>query len=129
MAAQTIRLIIGLAISLGLGTLLTPIFLKAIRINVYKVHDKTYEKRAPSGTPPWFTGVLERFFFTLAVAFNVGGAAVAMTSWILVKMVTDWHRYIEDKGDLEGNLAFSALLGSMISLSFALVGGLVGKAC
>lgn len=82
MADIIFRLFIGFSISLGLGTLLTPIFLETIRRNIYKVHNEAYKTRPPSGIPPYVTGNLERFFFTLVVAFNVGGSAVEMVSWI-----------------------------------------------
>lgn len=52
------RFIIGFSISLGLGTLLTPIFLETIRRNIYKVHNEAYKTQPLSGMPPIITGNL-----------------------------------------------------------------------
>ena len=127
MADIIIRFIIGFSISLGLGHLLTPIFLKQIREDLFKKLNKRYE--IPNyGSLDWLVGLLQRFFFTIIVAFDVGGAAVAMISWILVKMATNWHIIARSKDEpLVRGVALSSLMGSLISLSFALVGGLVAS--
>lgn len=124
MADIIIRFIIGFSISLGLGTWLTPIFLNQIREDLFKKLNDRYE--IPSyGSLDWLIGVLERGFFTIIVAFNVSGAAIAMISWIIVKMATNWHIIARSGKPLERGVALSLLLGSMISMSFALIGGLV----
>lgn len=38
-----------------------------------------------------FMGLLERFFFTLAIAFNIPGVGVAMLAWITAKMAANWN--------------------------------------
>ena len=108
MANIIFRFIIGFSISLGLGTWLTPIFLNQIREDLFKKLND-----------------LERGFFTIIVAFNVSGAAIAMISWIIVKMATNWHIIARSEKPLDRGVALSSLLGSMISMSFALIGGLV----
>ena len=75
--------------------------------------------------PPGLQGVLERFFFTIIIAFNVSGAAVAMMGWLAVKMVTNLNR-----GDLPSRpivraRALTGLIGGLVSLTFALIGGLI----
>jgi hypothetical protein len=71
-------------------------------------------------------GSIERLFFTTLVAFNVSGTATAMIAWIAIKMATDWQRILPRGAKLwVRSLAFSALLGNMISLLFALIGGLI----
>ena len=75
---------------------------------------------------PWITGTFERLFFTILVAFNVSGTATAMIVWISVKMAVDWLAVLKDgKEEWQRQIAFSTLLGSMISLFFALIGGLI----
>ena len=78
---------------------------------------------------PCVLGTIERLFFTIVVAFNVSGTATAMIGWIAVKMATDWQIIVKDDKDnrksWKRQLAMSGLLGSMISLFFALIGGLV----
>jgi len=75
---------------------------------------------------PWITGTIERLFFTILVAFNVSGTATAMIVWISVKMAVDWLIVIKDEREQwKRQMASSALLGSMISLFFALMGGLI----
>jgi hypothetical protein len=77
---------------------------------------------------PWITGTIERLFFTILVGFNVSGTATAMIGWISVKMGVDWLLVLKDERKAKAwqrQLAFSALLGSIISLIFALIGGLM----
>jgi hypothetical protein len=60
------------------------------------------------------------------VAFNVYGTATAMIVWIGLKMGADWLIVLQgEKKAWQRQIAFSALLGSMISLFFALIGGLI----
>ena len=75
---------------------------------------------------PWITGTIERLFFTILVAFNVYGTATAMIVWIGLKIGADWLIVLQyEKKAWQRQIAFSALLGSMISLFFALIGGLI----
>lgn len=72
--------------------------------------------------PPWLTGFIEQLFFTIVVAFNVQGAAIAMIAWATVKMATGWNWQPKDENRL---LAFTGLLGTIVSLLFAMLGGLI----
>lgn len=78
---------------------------------------------------PALTGCLERLFFTLAVAFGMPGAIVAMIGWLAVKMANGWQRRgpEENDEDFEKTLAFGfgALLAGLVSMMFALVGGVI----
>lgn len=84
--------------------------------------------------PGWVVGVIERVFFGALVAFDISATAAGMVTWILVKMATDWHKILgpgqKDGDPMYGarSLAFGSLLAGMISLFFALVGGLVCRA-
>jgi len=122
---------LGLAISIRLGAVLTPYILLMIRRNIVEkakergeVIDKLYFENL--GLPDWLVGTVERLFFTILVAFDISGTATAMIGWVTIKMLTDWHRILKpDAGVGLRSLAFSALLGNMISLFFALIGGLI----
>ena len=65
-------------------------------------------------------GVVERPFFCLAVAFNLGGCIVGMFAWITLRNVTLWTRV-----NAEPVRHFSALLMSFTSVCVALVAGLI----
>jgi hypothetical protein len=122
---------LGLAFSIRLGGALTPYILLMIRNNIVEkakergeVIDKLYFENLE--IPDWLVGTVERVFFTILVAFNISGTATAMIGWVTIKMLTDWHRILKpDAGVGLRSLAFSALLGNMISLFFALIGGLI----
>ncbi len=79
-------------------------------------------------------GLLERFFFTLAVAFNIPGVGVAMLAWIAAKMAANWNNRKPSVNITEDDLKsdrLSALQGGITSMFFALLGGLVcaGRIC
>ena len=81
--------------------------------------------------PPWLTGGVERFFFTLLIALNLPNVdtVTAMLGWMALKMATHWHRPDDttDPSDPEvsrrKDYAFSALLAGLMSMTFALIGG------
>ncbi len=61
--------VVGLAMPLALGTALMPVVLKLLRKLV-----EPSKLKLPTGlVPGWLTGLLERSYFTLLVAFNVSG--------------------------------------------------------
>jgi hypothetical protein len=60
------------------------------------------------------------------VAFDAFGLAIALVVWIGVKVTTDWLAFLKGgKEPWQRQLPFSPLLGNMISLSFAFMGGLI----
>jgi hypothetical protein len=78
---------------------------------------------------PIIVGILERTFFTIIIACNISGGAVAMIGWITLKMLTS-RKYREERAKAEGAptaLVFESagLLGNLISMFFALIGGLI----
>ncbi len=125
-----IRWVIGLIIvSLGGGTLAAWGALKLWRPKK-EAHDGN------NGVPAWVMGLGERLFFTLVIAFWVPGAAIAMVMWITVKMVTGWNRPIPtgkqndakvEKDELNKKVrqAMATLFVDLVSMFFALVGGLI----
>lgn len=75
---------------------------------------------------PILTGVLERLFFTVLIAFDVSGAASGMGAWFAVKMAAGWSR-IAGGEPQHRMLAFNGLLSTLTSLLFAVLGGLVAN--
>jgi hypothetical protein len=115
-----------MAISLVAGQAVTWGFVWCLRWRLERLHPDSGDRvpwRDPQDVPPWLTGSLERFFFTVAVAFNVSGYVVAMIAWTALKMATDWNRPQGASHNPAG--AWTALLGGLMSMFFALLGGLV----
>lgn len=75
---------------------------------------------------PLLTGLLERFFFTLVIAFNISGGAVAMFGWLGAKMAVNWNRQSNNDA-VSRAYAMTALQSGLVSLLFALIGGLICK--
>ncbi len=117
-----IRWLIGLGIiSLVVGWAGAAMTLRRLRRHIEPIS----EADRPPGVPEWITGFIERLFFTIAVAFDISGTAVAMVAWISVKMVTNTYRLT---GKLSAPEGIVSLLASLVSILFALIGGLVIKA-
>lgn len=125
------RWAIGLIVAIGLGALVPSQFLKYLRAYLGLGRKKTTATPGVKVVPAWLTGVVERLFFTLLVAFNISATAVSMIGWITVKMVTNWNARklnpaAEDQQEAI-NWAFSALLTGLVSMLFALLGGLIAS--
>jgi len=126
MSEVLIRCSLGLFTSLVVGSWVTGFFLRRVRRRLDRLRGLRGDSDpAPwhgvQDIPPWLTGVIERLFFTVVVAFNVPGAVVAMIAWLGVKMATDWNR--PPATPPAG--AMSALLGGLVSMLFAVAGGLI----
>jgi hypothetical protein len=75
---------------------------------------------------PVLIGILERCVFSFLVAFEVSGVAAAIVGWMALKMATGWNRI--SKGETKYRmLAFNGLICSLISLFFAVIGGLIAN--
>ena len=112
------RWLVGLTVSLGLGAVATSWFLTRLRSHLVIP--------PPVGRviPRDLIGISERLFFTVVIAFDISGAAVAMVGWIILKMLPNWELYVTH-GTTNRPLAWSSMLGSLCSMFFALVGGLI----
>lgn len=128
------RWFFGLGIfALGLGWLYTWLFLKGIRSYIEtkavgRNEIESYnENMVPLDVPSWLIGFTERTFFVILVAFDFSAATVAMIAWLTVKMLYNWNILLFDskKNITVRSLAFSALLANLISMFFALIGGLI----
>ena len=111
-------LLIGLLLSLVGGWIVCGTFMMVLR----KISGIT--KRTDIKTvPPALTGLVERLFFSILVAVQLPGVAPAMIAWIALKMASNWNR---DNEDPNGRFhRFAALLTGIISMLFALWGGLI----
>ncbi|MFH2012571.1 MAG: hypothetical protein ABIJ37_07735 [Pseudomonadota bacterium] len=119
--------LVGLTISLGIGHIVTHFSLKWLRSYI-GIQKDDYLSSKFKGVPGWLIGLIERLFFTFIIAFDVSGSATAMIVWVATKMLSGWHRTgIGDKLKIEDivPISFSALLGSLVSMFFALIGGLI----
>jgi hypothetical protein len=120
-----IRWGVGLFVSLVIGHFVVAMFLSRLRRKLGlgekpQVHDVQIAR-----VPPWLTGTLERLFFTVLLAANVSGVPTAMVGWLGLKFATNWNR--PGAPDLATSRAFamSALLAGLISMLFAVWGGLI----
>ena len=64
------------------------------------------------------TGIIERFFFTIIVAINIGGAGTAMVGWIVFKNSTLWANF-EKK---EPEQLYISIISSIGSMLIAIIG-------
>ena len=135
------RWVIGFVFSLFIGHLLTKKFVNDLRS--YIKFDMSGINVSKRGIPTWVMGTLERLFFTILIGFYVPAAGAAIMGWLTIKMLTNWNRINVRYGDPatgavvdrikikeEANLrtyALSGLLGSLMSMLFALIGGLICK--
>jgi hypothetical protein len=111
---------LGFTISCGVGHFAVAIFLRWLS-GLLEVPRDDDAKR----TPPWLTGLLERIFFTLAVAVNATGVLPAMIAWLALKLVANWQHRENLKDPAKTNYKFSAIVSGLLSMLFAYIGGLV----
>ncbi len=115
---------IGLLFSLVVGGIVTWLFLKVLRLRL-GIPPKPRLSAGGKGIPSWLTGAVERLFFTVLVGLQVSGAPTAMIGWLALKLATNWnHPDWKDKPNAR-TFALSALLAGLVSMLFALLGGLV----
>jgi hypothetical protein len=117
--APLLGILAGLSISLILGHFAVSLVLEWLRRDLGK------EAALPGEElPAWIVGTVERIFFTLALAGGLPGVSVAMMLWIATKMAATWGNRSQERPDIE-TLRSIALLGSVVSMTFALIGGWV----
>lgn len=132
----------GFWISIGLGTFLMPkiwgFFSKDIKRNYREIVSiekgisgeaiPELDDEKPVSHIDWLMGVIERFILTVFVAFSLKNAIVAMGGWIALKLAAGWQRRKIDRPYelfLIRLLTLNALMNSVISLCFAIFGGVV----
>lgn len=110
----------GLGFSLFVGGLVTWLFLRLLRSTLGEMPRLSHK-----GIPAWLTGGVERLFFTVLVGLEVSGAPAAMIGWLALKLATDWNHPDWKEKAAAREFAVSALLGGLVSMLFALIGGLI----
>jgi len=121
-----IRWLLGLGWSLLAGHFVVGLVVDGLRAQI-RAAPEAFDDSVPSTwepdprMPSWAVGLIERLFFTLAVAFDVSGSATAMMAWIAIKMAARWNRL--GKPDAPG--ALSIAIGGLVSMFFALTGGAI----
>jgi hypothetical protein len=78
-------------------------------------------KEIPTWLRKTLIGLVERTFFTVAIAVGLSGTAVAMIGWTALKGTLYWASYKEAH---PANVLI-ALIGSLVSLLFAVLGALI----
>ena len=117
---ETLRWTVGLFVSLVFGGIVTQYWARRLR-KLIGNEDPQYRIFIPISL-----GVLENLFFTIGVAFGLSGVMVGMVAWMGAKMAEHWG--IESKEHQVKNIEtvrFLVLGGTMISLLFAMIGGLI----
>ena len=100
------------------GAIVTPIFVRVV--------EKCISKAIPNpaaGTPGWIpvlTGVVERLFFTIAIAFDSSVSAAAMIGWCALKGAAHWNSFTEEAKPH----TYLGFMGTLVSMIFAVIGGL-----
>lgn len=113
--------ILGLGIALGLGSIGSYLWYKALTIVTGCQAEE--QGRAFFASGP-LTGIVERLFFTVAIGLGLSGVATAMLIWVTVKLQAHYHIFTS------GNVKdlpriYRALLSSLGSLIFVVWGGWV----
>jgi hypothetical protein len=115
-------------IALLLGSV-TGLLLRALRV-WQGLHPKPNDDPATKPVPPWLMGVVERLVFSLIVwwAGLEGATITGMFAWLVLKMATNWTRPGDDNQRARViRLSQGALLAGVVSLMFAVWGGLVAR--
>jgi len=137
----------GFVVTFVVGRLVTSSTITWLRDHIGIPIRALEERHAAVGlrrVPPGLTGFVEQVFFFVAVIAAPVTAVPAMIGWMTLKMLTNWNRPTPTERESERReskrdrlererrerleretLAFSALVGSLLSLGFALLGGLL----
>lgn len=115
--------LLGLGVvSLGFGFLAAWITLRFLRklLQLDKIEDpQTW------GIPSWLTGLIERLFFTVLVGLGYD-VALPVIAYIVLKIVVFWQIKYKNLPNL-GERAGTSLVGTTLSLLFAMIGGMICK--
>lgn len=120
----TNRRIVGYGVSVFVAMPVTYLWSRALHASV--THLRRPAERDAERVPwiPFVVGVVERVLVTTLVGWNVSGAAGFIGAWIAVKSAGGWQSW--SKGTTYGRaILFIGLLGSALSILFAIAGGLI----
>ncbi len=118
------RWTIVLILSLPVGGYFAALFVRELRAYLTKKYGVTVEDEGKAEIPARLTSFIEQLFFTVAVASDMSGAAPAMVAWVALKMATGWN-FVTSEKPYDRAFALSGLLGTTVSLFFAMVAGLL----
>jgi len=117
---ETLRWTVGLSVALVCGGIVNQHWARKLK-KLIGDEDPQYRILIPLSL-----GVVESLFFTIGVAFDLSGVMIGMVAWMGAKMAAHWG--IESKEHQVkniGTIRFLVLGGTMISLLFAMIGGLI----
>ena len=117
---ETLRWTVGLSVGLVCGGIVNQYWARKLK-KLIGDEDPQYRILIPLSL-----GVVESLFFTIGVAFDLSGVMIGMVAWMGAKMAAHWG--IESKEHQVkniGTIRFLVLGGTMISLLFAMIGGLI----
>ena len=117
---ETLRWTVGLSVALVCGGIVNQYWARKLK-KLIGDEDPQYRILIPLSL-----GVVESLFFTIGVAFDLSGVMIGMVAWMGAKMAAHWG--IESKEHQIkniGTIRFLVLGGTMISLLFAMIGGLI----
>ena len=117
---EALRWPAGLFVSLVFGAIVTQFYARRVR-KLIGDEDPSYRLFIPVSI-----GVVENLFFTIGVAFNLSGVMIGMVAWMGAKMAAHWGREsTEHQVKNIVTVRYLVLVGTMISLLFAMIGGLI----
>ena len=117
---DALRWMAGFFVSLVFGGIVTQFYARRVR-KLIGDEDPNYRILIPLSI-----GVVESLFFTIGVAFNLSGVMIGMVAWMGAKMAAHWGK--ESQEHQVSNIVtvrFLVLVGTMLSLLFAMIGGLI----
>ena len=115
-----LRWAVGLSVALIFGGIVTQFYARRIR---HLVGDEDHHFRIAI---PISLGIAENLFFTIGVAFELSGVMVAMVTWMAAKMAAHWgKKTLDNRVTHIETIRFTVLMGTMVSLLFSMVGGLI----
>lgn len=117
---EIFRWVFGLLVALVFGGIATQFYARKVR-KLVGDEDPHYRISIPIAL-----GVAENLFFTMGVAFDLSGVMVAMVTWMAAKMAAHWGKESQEirVKNIE-TIRFMVLMGTMISLLFSMIGGLI----
>lgn len=117
---EIVRWVVGLSVALVLGGIVTQVYARRVR-QLVGDQDPHYRISIPIAL-----GAAENLFFTLAVAFNLSGLVIGMVAWMAAKMAAHWGKAIQEHRIKKiETVRFMVLMGTMLSLLFSMIGGLI----
>jgi hypothetical protein len=116
-------LLYGLLFSVGLGAIVVWLFWLAVGW----FSGLPLKKDLKRSTSNLLTGSVERGFFTVVVAYEVGDPVAGMMAWIAIKLAANWGHYSRAEDPKINKHAFRAILSGMVSMLFALIGGRIAS--